>query len=175
MRSNGAKSWALRRCTHLALAEREYNASARIGCVRSDLSLLFATNPGEGFAEVRVDAFRVAERGIEDGFHTVSCFRLVRCTLPTSRMQESFPAAIVAKLQRVTRVSRVPIDRQCKADRHFAYRITQTDCAAPFSRLLRGFSMTTNGRREEISVRYFLPQLIDVNLPQVQKYPSRQR
>ena len=90
-------------------------------------------------------------------------------------MQESFPVAIVAKLHRVTRVMQVPIDCQCKADRHFAYRITQTDCAAPFSRLLRGFGMTTNGRREEINVRYLLPQLFDVNLSQIQKYPSRRR
>ena len=80
-------------------------------------------------------------------------------------MQESFPVAIVAKLHRVTRVRRVLIDCQCKVNRHFAYRITQTDCAAPFSRLLRGFSMTTNGRREENRVRYLLSQSIDVNLP----------
>jgi hypothetical protein len=60
----------------------------------------------------------------------------------------------------------MPIECQCKADRHFVYSITQTDCAAPFNRLLRGFGMTTNGRREEISLRYLLPQSIDINLPQ---------
>jgi hypothetical protein len=55
------------------------------------------------------------------------------------------------------------------------HRLTQTNCAAPFSRLLRGFGVMTNGRREEITVQYLLPQLIDVNLPQVQNYSSRQR
>jgi hypothetical protein len=70
------KTEPLRCCAHFALAERQYDASTNVGWVRSSLSLLFAANPGESFAKVRVDALRVAKRRIEDRFHGISYSRL---------------------------------------------------------------------------------------------------
>src|SRR5213594_2513942 len=57
-RASRAKK-GLRCCAHFALAERQHDA--RSGIVRSSLPLLFAANPGKGFAQVRVDTLRVAE------------------------------------------------------------------------------------------------------------------
>ena len=59
-RADRAKN-SLRCGAYFALAERQYDACASIGGVRSDLSLLFAANPGESLAQVSVDTLCVTE------------------------------------------------------------------------------------------------------------------
>lgn len=163
----------LSRCTHFALAKCQDDA--RAGCLSSRLSFLLAANPGEGLAEVRVDALRVAERRIEDRLHNGSLLSHVRCRPPSA----STHARGVPMLRSPRRFRGLCASVACRPSSSVkwidtsTHRIAQTNCAAPSSGPLRGSDMTTNGRRQRMIVHHLLRQFMHVNLPQIHKRSSR--
>ena len=60
----------LRYGARFALSERQYH-TAVFSAVHTGLPLLLAANPGEGLAQIGVDALGVAKRRVEYRFHGV--------------------------------------------------------------------------------------------------------
>src|SRR5208283_250357 len=74
------RAHSLRRSSVFALSYRQHLARVFAVTLRSRLLVLLASNSGEGFPKIGIDASRIAKRLIEDRFHSLSQRR--GCCIP---------------------------------------------------------------------------------------------